>query len=247
MILINLLPHREAARKRRRELFFATLGLSALVGVVVAGLVFGWYQAKIGIQEERNRFLTQEITKLDGQIKEIANLQAEISALRARQQAVEDLQSDRNLPVQLLNELVAQMPDGVFINRLSQRGPTAIEFGGSAQSDERVNELLKNLTYGSEWIGSPELIEITAGQFQVAPNNPQGARRISNFSMRAALKRPQATTTTAVVSPARPPVTAGSAPAISTPTTATPSNAVTSAAAAAKSALQAGASKPLPQ
>ncbi len=194
MILINLLPHREAARKRKREVFFATLGLAALVGGVIAGAVFLWFQTKINSQEARNQFLSAEIKKLDDQIKEISTLQTEISALKARQQAVEDLQADRNLPVQLLNELVAQLPDGVFINRLSQRGPTSIEFGGSAQSDERVNELLRNLTYGSEWIGSPELVEIQAGQFQVGASAgiKEGTRKISNFSMRANLKRPAA-------------------------------------------------------
>ena len=196
MILINLLPHREAARKRRRELFFATLGLAALVGGLIAGAIFLWHQAKIGNQESRNSFLTAEIRKLDDQIKEIKDLQSEINALKARQQAVEDLQADRNLPVHLLNELAAQMPEGVFITRVSQRGPTAIDFGGSAQSDERVNELLRNLTYGSEWIGSPELIEIVSSQLSVGPGSAAAQatanRRNSNFSMRAQLKRPAA-------------------------------------------------------
>ncbi len=187
MILINLLPHREAARKIKREAFFASLGLSALIGGLIAGAIFLWYQASIAAQDSRNSFLTSENTRLDGQIKEIANLQNEINALKARQQAVEDLQADRNIPVHLLNELVAQLPDGVFINRVVQRGSTSIEFGGSAQSDERVSELLKNLSYKSEWIGSPELGDITGAQFQV---NVKEARRISNFTMRATLKRP---------------------------------------------------------
>ena len=112
MILINLLPHREAARKRRRETFYATLGLSAVLGGVIAGMAFLWYQAQISSQQSKNGLLQSAITKLEAEIKEISTLQAEIAALRARQQAVEDLQGDRNMPVHLLNELVRQLPDG---------------------------------------------------------------------------------------------------------------------------------------
>jgi type IV pilus assembly protein PilN len=110
VILINLLPHREAARKRRREVFFISLGASAVLGGVIASLIFGWYQVQISNQQDRNALLKGEIKKLEAQIKDIATLQQEIAALRARQQAVEDLQADRNMPVHLVNELVRQLP-----------------------------------------------------------------------------------------------------------------------------------------
>ena len=111
MILINLLPHRELARKRRKELFNIGLGASALVGGLVAGTMFLSLQAQISSQKDINQILQTDIAKFDAQIKDIAGLEAEIAALRARQQAVEDLQSDRNLPVHLLTELVRQLPD----------------------------------------------------------------------------------------------------------------------------------------
>ena len=129
MILINLLPHREAARKRRRETFYATLGASAVIGGAIAGAVFLWYQAQISSQQARTTLLKSEIVRLDGQIKDIANLQTEIAALRARQQAVEDLQADRNLPVHMLNELVRQLPDGVYITSMKQVGQSLIILG----------------------------------------------------------------------------------------------------------------------
>ena len=113
MILINLLPHREAARKRRREAFQVTMFASFLLGLLIAGAIYWWFQNQIAEQQSKNAFLQSEIKLLDGQIKEIASLEQEIAALRARQKAVEDLQSDRNLPVHLLNELVQQLPDGV--------------------------------------------------------------------------------------------------------------------------------------
>jgi type IV pilus assembly protein PilN len=116
VILVNLLPHREAARKRRREVFFATLGMAALMGGLICGAVYSWYLAQIEGQRSKNTFLETEITRLEGQIKDIATLQEEIAALRARQNAVEDLQGNRNLPVYLLSELVKQLPDGVYIN-----------------------------------------------------------------------------------------------------------------------------------
>ena len=88
MILINLLPHREAARKRRRDNFNATLGLALLVGLMVAAAIYLWYQAQISNQQSRNTYLQTEITKLEVQIKEISNIEAEIAALKARQKAV---------------------------------------------------------------------------------------------------------------------------------------------------------------
>ena len=112
MILINLLPHREAARKRRRETFQAIMVASALAGLAIAGLIYWWFQMQITDQQDKNNFLRGEIQVLEKQIKEIATIEEEIAALQARQKAVEDLQSDRNLPVHLLNELVKELPDG---------------------------------------------------------------------------------------------------------------------------------------
>jgi type IV pilus assembly protein PilN len=185
VILINLLPHREAARKRRREVFYAGLGASALAGVVIAGGVFLWFAAQISSQQERNRILQTEITKLEAQIKDIASLQAEIASLRARQQAVEDLQADRNMPVHLLNEIVRLLPDGVYLTTMKQSNDT-VAVSGVAQSNERVSELLRNLSGGSPWITKPELIEIVAGRVTLAPKDD---RRVSNFRMTIKLLR----------------------------------------------------------
>lgn len=185
MILVNLLPHREAARKRRRETFFATLGASALIGGLIAGGVFLWYQAQISAQQSRNRTLQTEITRLEGQIKDIANLQAEIAALRARQQAVEDLQADRNLPVHLLNELVRQLPDGIYVANMKQENQLVV-LRGVAQSNERVSELLRNLANNSAWLTKPELVEIVSGNVAVGAKEQ---RRVSNFTVRVRLIR----------------------------------------------------------
>lgn len=185
MILVNLLPHREAARKRRREAFFVSLGMAALVGGLIGGAVYSWYEAQISSQQAQNTFLKGEITRLENQIKEIAGLQQEIAALRARQGAVEDLQGNRNLPVYLLNELVKQLPDGVYLSTMKQENQSVM-LTGVAQSNERVSELLRNLGNNSPWLTRPELIEITS---KVLTLSPRDQRRVSNFSMRVALKR----------------------------------------------------------
>ena len=186
MILINLLPHREAARKRRRETFYATLGAAALLGGLIAGAAYVWYQSQISDQQSKNTFLQAEITKLEAEIKEISTLQSEITALKARQQAVEDLQGDRNLPVHLLNELVRQLPDGVYLASMKQEDRT-VTLQGMAQSNERVSELLRNLGTNSPWLVKPELVEITAGTVALSPRDQ---RRVANFTMRIGLKRP---------------------------------------------------------
>lgn len=210
MILVNLLPHREAARKRKRELFFTTLGIAALVGGLICGAVYSWYQAQISGQKNKNTVLRTEITRLEGQIKDIAGLQQEIAALRARQTAVEDLQGNRNLPVYLLDELVKQLPDGVYINSMKQENQSVM-LTGVAQSNERVSELLRNLGNNSQWLTRPELIEITASTIALSQRDQ---RRVSNFSMRVALKRASDQPGSAASAAARPAAAASaSAPA----------------------------------
>jgi type IV pilus assembly protein PilN len=185
VILINLLPHREAARKRRKDLFNVSLGLSALSGGLIAGLIFLWFQAQISSQQNQNQILQTEIKRFDAQIKDIAGLEAEIAALRARQQAVEDLQSDRNLPVHLLTELVRQLPEGVYVNSMRQDGQS-VALLGVAQSNERVSELLRNLGNNSPWFARPELVEIVAGSVTLSPRDQ---RRVANFNIKVKLVR----------------------------------------------------------
>ncbi len=185
MILINLLPHREEARKRRKESFYVSLAAAAIFGGLIAGGIFLVFQTQISSQQSRNVVLQQENARLDGQIKDIANLQTEIASLRARQLAVEGLQADRNLPVHLLNELVTQLPDGVYVTAMRQDNQ-AVFIQGVAQSNERVSELLRNLANNSQWLTRPELVEIVAATATVGPRDQ---RRVANFSMRVALKR----------------------------------------------------------
>jgi type IV pilus assembly protein PilN len=186
VILINLLPHREAARKRRREAFYGALGAAAVLGVLIAGLGYLWYEAQISAQRAKNGFLQAEIKKLEVEIKEISTLQEEIAGLRARQMAVEDLQGDRNLPVHLLNELVRQLPDGVYLTSMKQDNQT-VTLQGMAQSNERVSELLRNLGNNSPWLVKPELVEITSANVNLTQRDQ---RRVANFTMRIGLKRP---------------------------------------------------------
>jgi type IV pilus assembly protein PilN len=185
VILINLLPHREERRKRRKAAFFAGVGVAAVVGLAVAGIWFSIVQHLTSEQQARNTFLSTEIKRLEAQIKDIANLRAEIEALKARQKAVEDLQTDRNIPVYLLNELVKQTPEGVYLTSVRQNGQV-VALTGIAQTNERVSELLRNTLYNSQWLEKPELVEIKA------TNAAQ--RRVFDFSMRVTLKRPQAAT-----------------------------------------------------
>ncbi len=185
MILINLLPHREAARKRRRESFQVTMFASFLLGLLIAGGIYWWFQMLITDQQEKNNFLQTEISALAVQIKEIATIEEEITSLRARQKAVEDLQSDRNLPVHLLTELVHQLPDGVYITNLKQEGQT-VTMQGMAQSNERVSEMLRNLSSNTPWLSKPELVEIIASNLALSARDQ---RRVATFNLRFQLVR----------------------------------------------------------
>jgi type IV pilus assembly protein PilN len=202
--LINLLPHREAAKKLRKDHFNVALVASLLAGAALAVLIYLGFQAAISSQQSVNRILKSEIGKLDVQIKEIANIEAEIAALTARQRAVEQLQSDRNTPVNLLTELVTMLPDGVYINSMSQAG-AVVNISGVAQSQERISELLRNINTKGIWLTKPELIVITAGS---AALSARDTRRVANFSMRMTLVSASAPTSAASA-----PASAAKAPA----------------------------------
>ena len=187
MILINLLPHREDKRQQRKRAFFAGLVASFLVGALVVGVWYTVLQQLTSAQEARNTFLREETAKLDAQIRDIANLRTEIEALNARKKAVEDLQTDRNVPVHLLDELVKQTPEGVYLSAIRQAG-SVVSINGVAQTNERVSEFLRNTSYNSAWLEKPELVEIKALTVTGA-NREQ--RRLFDFAMRVTLKRPQ--------------------------------------------------------
>ena len=218
MILINLLPHREEKRKRRKIAFFAGLGLAAVAGLAIVGIWYAVVQQLTVGQQERNKFLSAEISKLELEIKDVATLKAEIASLIARQKAVEDLQIDRNVPVNLLNELVKQTPEGMYFTAVKQEGQV-LSITGIAQTQERISEFLRNTAYNSEWLVKPELIESKATTV-VGANREQ--KRLFDFSVRVTVKRPQDT------------AAAAAAAAVAVPAAAKPASSPASAVVAKK-------------
>jgi type IV pilus assembly protein PilN len=191
VILINLLPHREQRRQRRKRTFFAGLGVAALSGVLIAA---GWYlvlQQMISDQQSRNDFLVAEIKRLEGQIKDIATLRTEIDALKARQKAVEDLQTNRNIPVYLLDELVHFTPEGIYLTSVKQSGDLVV-ITGIAQSNERVSEFLRATQNQSKWLKRPELVEIKAVSNAPVAGSREAQRRLFDFSLKVSLAKPAA-------------------------------------------------------
>jgi type IV pilus assembly protein PilN len=186
MIRINLLPHREVKRKQKKAAFAALMALGGILGVAVVLVVGGYNASRISIQNERNLVLTNANVELDKKIAAIATLKQEIEALKARQQAVEDLQGDRNQPVYLLDELVKQTPTGVYLKQFRQEGQR-VTLSGYAQSQERVAELLRNLAGGSPWLERPDLTEVRA----VALAQSKSGKKVVEFTLAVAIKRPR--------------------------------------------------------
>jgi type IV pilus assembly protein PilN len=176
---INLLPHREERRKRARQHFFVLAGGTAIIGVLVVVAMHGFYAARIETQVDRNRFLKSEIVKLDKDIAEIKKLRDEIQALLARKQIIETLQADRAQTVHLLDELVRQMPEGVYLKSVSQKG-LRVNLQGYAQSNARVSTLMRNIE-ASPWLEAPQLIEVKAANVD--------KKRVSEFNLNLQLKR----------------------------------------------------------
>jgi type IV pilus assembly protein PilN len=177
---INLLPHREERRKRSRQHFYVLAGGVGIVGILIVAAVHGFYSSRIETQIDRNRFLKSENSKLDKEIAEIQKLKDEIQALLARKQVIETLQADRATTVYMLDQLVRQMPEGVYLRSVVQKG-TRLNLLGYAQSNARVSTLMRNIE-ASPWLGSPGLVEVRASVVE--------KRRVAEFNMNLSLKRP---------------------------------------------------------
>jgi len=179
MARINLLPHRSDRRKRARQHFFVVAGGTALLGALIVVAMHGFYAAKNETQTDRNRFLKSEIAKLDKQIEEIQKLREQTQAMLARKKVVETLQGNRSEAVNLLDQLVRQLPEGVYLRSVKQTGAT-VNLTGYAQSNARVSSLLRNLE-ASPWLQQPSLVEIKAAT--------TGNARLNEFTVNVRLTR----------------------------------------------------------
>jgi type IV pilus assembly protein PilN len=185
MIRVNLLPHREEKRKRRRQQFMVLAVLSGIAGVVVAGAVWFVLDREVSQQQQNVAYMKAEIAKLDKQIEEIRKIREETASLLAKKQVVESLQSNRSEPVQLMDQLLRQLPEGVYLKAVKQTGPK-VNIIGYAQASARVSTLMRNLG-ASPYLENPELVEIKA----VAAPDKSGSR-VNEFNMNISIKRAQA-------------------------------------------------------
>ncbi len=184
MIRINLLPWREARRKAHNLQFYILMGMIAGLAASIVLLVHGYYATRISIQSERNRFIKAENDKLDTEIAEIKKLKDEIQALLSRKQVIETLQADRAQTVYLLEQLVRQTPDGVYLKSVRQAG-AVVNLTGYAQSNSRVSTLMRNFE-ASPYLTNPDLVEIKAASV----NN----KRLSEFTLNVTIKRQETET-----------------------------------------------------
>lgn len=179
MMRINLLPHREIRRKQQQQLFLASLGVVAVGGAMIAGGVYYVLEEEHANQVNRNKYLTEQIAIVDKEIEEIKRLKEETESLLARKLVVETLQGNRAETVHLLDQLVRQLPDGMYLRSIRQQG-NRVTINGVTQSQARVSTLLRNLE-ASQKLGGAGLIEIRA----IA----QGAARANEFTMNFTIVR----------------------------------------------------------
>jgi type IV pilus assembly protein PilN len=184
MIRVNLLPHREEKRKRRQQQFAVLAGLAGLAGAVVAAGVWVFLDQQETQQRANVAYMKAEIDKLDKQIEEIRKIREETASLLAKKQVVEGLQSNRSEPVQLLDQLLRQLPEGVYLKSIKQAGPK-VNILGYAQSNARVSTLMRNLG-ASPYLENPELVEIKA-----VPAPDKSGNRVNEFNMNISIKRAQ--------------------------------------------------------
>jgi type IV pilus assembly protein PilN len=179
MICINLLPHREIKRKRQQKEFFIMMGAVIGLGAAAWFAVHSYLGGQLEEQDGRNTYLESEIAILDKQIDEIKKLKEQTAALLQRKKVVESLQANRAETVYLLDQLVRQLPDGVYLKSVQQKA-NKVTVGGLAQSNARVSTFMRNLE-SSPYLEKPVLIEIKA----VADKST----RLSDFSLSVLLTR----------------------------------------------------------
>lgn len=185
-VRINLLPHREQKRIARQRQFISLAISLAVLGLAIVGLVHGILSAQIENQNSRNTLLKTEIAKLDEQIKEIDKLRDQIQQVLSRKQIVETLQSNRSEAVHLLDQLVRQLPDGIYLRSVRQNG-TKVTVVGYAQSNARVSTLMRNIE-SSPWLAKPELVEIKLVPMPGAARATD-AQKINEFTLNFQIKR----------------------------------------------------------
>ena len=183
---INLLPHREQKRLARQRQFVSLAITLAILGVAIVALVHAFLASRIDNQLSRNTLLKTEIAKLDEQIKDIDKLRDQIQQVLARKAVVETLQANRNEAVHLLDQLVRQLPEGVYLRSVKQVDKK-VTIVGYAQSNARVSTLMRNIE-GSPWVERPELVEIKLVPVpaQVRATDPQ---RLNEFTLNLYIRR----------------------------------------------------------
>ncbi|HEX8988477.1 MAG TPA: PilN domain-containing protein [Rhodocyclaceae bacterium] len=179
MIRVNLLPWREERRKARRQQFYALAGAIAVAAAGIWFLGYGAINTYISAQDSKNAFLKSEIAALDKDIKEIQRLKEQTDSLLSRKRIIESLQANRTETVHLFNELVREVPDGVYLKSIKQTG-SRINLVGYAQSNARVSTLMRNLE-ASPVTEHPDLVEIKAATV--------GNRRLSEFNLNVSITR----------------------------------------------------------
>jgi len=185
VIRVNLLPHREEARKRRKQQYGVLMALTVVLAAIVVGGIWFFLDQQVQQQQQNVAYMKGEIAKLDKQIEEIRKIREETASLLAKKQVVEGLQSNRSEPVQLLDQLLRQLPEGVYLKNVKQTG-AKVNVSGYAQSNARVSTLMRNLG-ASPYLENPVLVEIKA-----VPAPDKSGSRVNEFTMNIAIKRAQA-------------------------------------------------------
>jgi type IV pilus assembly protein PilN len=183
MTRINLLPWREELRQERKKQFVVYIVLTLILAVGIVGLIHFQMASKIDYQLSRNQFMQNEIKKLDEEIAEISDLQKVRRSLLERMEVIQDLQGSRPSIVHLFTEIVATVPNGVYLESLSQTGGNLL-MNGEAESNARVSTYMRNLS-NSEWLKDPNLTVIEIEDKQV--------NRISTFTLTVKQTSPNAT------------------------------------------------------
>lgn len=177
MIEVNLLPWRENEKQKNQQEFFTSLTIVLMVFLIIAGSIHFYLSHKIQQQEERNNYLTQQLTIYQNQIQEISNLKVYRQNLLDKINIIKNINATRSFVVKLFETTVKVIPDGLYITAI-KRTDNQISIEGSAESNSRIATLIRQIDQ-SEILINPTLVKI---------DSKSGSNFRYTFSLKATVK-----------------------------------------------------------
>jgi type IV pilus assembly protein PilN len=177
MIRINLLSVREIKAEigRRQDLALAAVALGATAAVILVVFLYQFYRSTM--LERELASLRNEITGLEGDVKEVRELEKTNAELTQKIKIIDDLQKKKVGPVRVMESLSDATPGRLWLTEFKETAGN-LSMTGMAVDNQTVADFLKGLST-SNYFKDVELVETTQVEQEKIP--------LKKFSVRCRL------------------------------------------------------------